>query len=398
LPPNKLRKNWVTELWQFLLDGVAALLLVPVLVLLAETLPGPAQGAVRDGERRRRLAILIPAHNEALLIAATVRSVLPQLESADRLVVVADNCSDDTAAIAAREGAEAIVRIETARRGKGYALDFGIRHLERDPPEIVVIIDADCQVREGSIDRLACDCSRTGRPVQALYLMRAPRGAGLKARIAEFAWIVRNQARPMGLHRLGLPCQLMGTGMAFPWAVIRSANLATGHIVEDLKLGLDLARSATAPLFCPEALVSSDFPASDEGVRGQRERWEHGHLGTIVSEAPRLLWHGLTRLDGNSLALALDLSVPPLALLVLLVAAVWLVSAVSGAWRAFAMASIGAALLATAVLLSWARYARGVISLRNLAFAAVYALWKIPLYARFLIARRLDWVRAKRDP
>jgi cellulose synthase/poly-beta-1,6-N-acetylglucosamine synthase-like glycosyltransferase len=382
--------------WHWLVDGVAALLLMPVLVLLAETLPGPARGSSRDAQRRR-LAVLIPAHDEAILIAATVRSVLLQLEPSDRLVVVADNCSDDTAAIATMEGAEAIVRADLTRRGKGYALDFGIRHLERDPPEIVVIVDADCQLREGSIDRLARDCFRTGRPVQALYLMRAPRGAGLQTRIAEFAWIVRNQARPMGLHRVGLPCQLMGTGMVFPWTTIRSANLATGHIVEDLKLGLDLARSGTAPLFCPEALVSSEFPASNEGVRGQRERWEHGHLGTIVSEAPRLLWHGLTRLDGNSLMLALDLAVPPLALLTLMVAGVWFASAASRAWIAFAIASVAAALLATSVLLSWARYARGVISLRGVAFAAVYALWKIPLYARFLVARRLNWVRAKRD-
>lgn len=382
--------------WQWLVDGAAALLLVPVLVLLAETLPGPARGSSCDAQRRR-LAVLIPAHDEAILIATTVRSVLSQLEPSDRLVVVADNCSDNTAAIAAREGAEATVRTDSTRRGKGHALDFGIRHLELDPPEIVVIVDADCQLREGSIDRLARDCFRTGRPVQALYLMRAPRGAGLKTRIAEFAWIVRNQARPMGLHRVGLPCQLMGTGMAFPWTTIRSANLATGHIVEDLKLGLDLARAGTAPLFCPEALVSSEFPASNEGVSGQRERWEHGHLGTILSEAPRLLWHGLTRLDGNSLTLALDLGVPPLALLTLMVAGVWFVSLASGAWIAFAMASVAAALLVTSMLLSWARYAKGVISLRSLAFAAVYVLWKIPLYARFLVSRRLNWVRAKRD-
>ena len=384
--------------WQWLVDALAALLLVPALVLLAETLPGPRRGSSRDAQGpRQRLAVLIPAHNEAILIAATVRSVLSQLEPSDRLVVVADNCSDETAVIATLEGAETIERMDHTRRGKGYALDFGIRHLQGDPPEIVVMVDADCQLKEGSIDCLARACFRTGRPMQALYLMRAGRGAGLKIRMAEFAWIVRNQARPMGLHRVGLPCQLMGTGMAFPWTTIRSVNLATGHIVEDLKLGLDLARAGSAPLFCPEALVSSEFPTSNEGVRGQRERWEHGHLGTIMTEAPRLLWHGLRRLDVNSLTLALDLTVPPLALLTLMVAVVGFVSLASGAWLAFAITSVAAALLAAAVLLSWARYARSVISLRSLTFAAVYALWKIPLYARFLVARRLNWVRAKRD-
>ena len=384
---------------EILLDGAASLLLLPVLVLFGEALlamSGDRNRTEKQGERRR-LAVVMPAHDEASLIAGTLRSVAPQLKKCDRLIVIADNCSDDTAGIATREGAEVIVRTDPLRRGKGYALDCSIRHLERDPPDIVVMLDADCQLSAGSIDRLARDCARTGRPVQALYLMRAPEGAGLKTRIAEFAWIVKNQVRPTGLHRVGLPCQLMGTGMAFPWERARLANLATGHIVEDLKLGIDLARAGVAPLFCPGALVTSYFPTSNDGVQGQRQRWEHGHLGAMLSEAPRLLWHSLTRLDADSMMLALDLAVPPLALLTLLVAAVWLASALCGARFALGAASVGIVVLAFAVLLSWGRYGRAVISLRGLAFAMIYALWKIPLYARFLVARQLHWVRSKRD-
>ena len=69
--------------------------------------------------------------------------------------------------------------------------------------------------------------------------MQAAEGASLKMRLAEFAWVIKNQVRPLGLHRLGLPCQLMGSGMASPWACINSADLATGHIVEDLNSELN---------------------------------------------------------------------------------------------------------------------------------------------------------------
>jgi hypothetical protein len=86
------------------------------------------------------------------------------------------------------------------------------------------------------------DLTRTGRPVQALYLMLAPADAGLARRLAQFAWRVRNWARPAGWHRLGLPCQLMGTGMAFSWDMLRDAPLANASIVEDMKLGIDLAK------------------------------------------------------------------------------------------------------------------------------------------------------------
>ena len=183
-----------------------------------------ARTYIVSGGDHPRVAVLVPAHDEALIISRTLRTIVPEMARGDRLVVVADNCTDETAALAAAEGAEVLVRGDLLRRGKGYALDFGIRHLASDAPEIVLIVDADCRVRQEGIDRLSRLSQRTGRPVQALYLMQAAEGASLKMRLAGFAWVIKNQVRPLGLHRLGLPCQLMGSGMASPWACINSAD------------------------------------------------------------------------------------------------------------------------------------------------------------------------------
>jgi len=380
----------------------AVVLLVPTLTLALEVIASLPKRAGRAlAGRRPGLAVLVPAHDEAALIGETVRTILLQLLPGDRLIVVADNCSDDTAAVAGAAGARVIVRSDATQRGKGYALDFGIRHLAHDPPEVVLVVDADCRVGEGCIDRLARECAATGRPVQALYLMHAPAGAGLTARIAAFAWALKNRVRPTGLARLGLPCQLMGTGMAFPWACIARAELASGHIVEDLKLGLELARDGSAAHFCAEAQVASDFPSSAEGVKSQRTRWEHGYLGVLLRDAPSMLVRSLVTGNVPLLALSLDLCVPPIALLVLLTGAVWLAAAVlyalAGTAAPLLLASAELALLACCVLLAWARYGRNIISGASLAFAPVYALAKIPLYARFLVARQMDWVRSKRD-
>src|SRR5205085_6347229 len=96
----------------------------------------PASRAAAPGASRRpRVAVLMPAHNEAAGIAASLATVTPQLVAGDRLLVVADNCVDDTAAVAAAAGAEVVQRRDTTRRGKGYALGFGLRHLAPDPPE-----------------------------------------------------------------------------------------------------------------------------------------------------------------------------------------------------------------------------------------------------------------------
>lgn len=390
-------------LTEILLSGFALLILVPVTVVFIEVLlaaPVISDATPQDGDRRR-LAVLIPAHDEAATIVATIQSIIPQLHQSDRLIVVVDNCSDDTATIASEEGSEVIIRNDPMFRGKGYALDFGVRSLTDDAPEIVIVIDADCQVGAGAIHRLACLCAQTARPTQALYLMNASKDANAKLRIAQFAWLIKNQIRPMGLKRLGLPCQLMGTGMAFPWQCIKSATLATGHIVEDLKLGLDLARAGTPPLFCPDALVTSTFPTSSEGIRNQRTRWEHGHLSVIVAEAPRLLMRSILRLDVGLFALALDLSVPPLALLALQVLLIWLVSLflylfTRDGWP-LGLSTVAMILLSVSALTSWRRYGRSILSPSDLSQALIYALWKIPLYVKFLTARQIKWIRSKRD-
>jgi cellulose synthase/poly-beta-1,6-N-acetylglucosamine synthase-like glycosyltransferase len=231
--------------------------------------------------------------------------------------------------------------------------------------------------------------------------MQAGPEARLNMRIAEFAWLVKNKVRPEGLHRLGLPCQLTGTGMAFPWECLGKAVLATGHIVEDMKLGLDLARAGAAPLLCPQALVTSQFPTSADGIKNQRTRWEHGHLSVILSDAPRLILDGVRKRRADLLALALDLCVPPTALLALLVATIWISCAILFYLTALAwplvLASLAALLMGASVLMSWAAYGRHLMTLGALLLSVIYPLRKIPLYLRFLVARQVDWVRSKRD-
>src|SRR4051812_40886163 len=258
-----------------LLTTLAILLAIPVAVFFLEIIAGvalPSRGTAFDDKfrTRQRLAVVIPAHNESTAILPTLQDIRAQLLPADRLLVVADNCTDDTAVIAAAAGAEVLRRDDPVRRGKGYALDFALQQLKSDPPEIVVIIDADCRVAERSLDRLAGACATSHRPVQALDLMIAPEAGQINHSVAEFAWRVKNWVRPLGLSALGLPCQLLGTGMAIPWNVIGAADLGTGWIVEDLKLGLDLASSGHPPLFCPSACVTSRFPVSAAGAETQR--------------------------------------------------------------------------------------------------------------------------------
>ena len=398
-----------------LLLAATALLALPALVLWVQVMAaraprasdalGTAQPAeVKDGDprpQRPQLAVLVPAHNEAAGIAESLASVHCQLLPGDRLLVVADNCSDETAAMSLLAGAEVIERHDPQHRGKGYALDFGVRHLEADPPQFLVMLDADCCLAPGSLDVLLARCNQSGRPVQSMYLMQAPPGARLQLRFAEFAWRVKNQVRPLGAWRLGGPCQLMGSGMAFPWQLIRGAPLAGAHLVEDMQLGADLALAGQAPLFVPQALVTSRFPDTALAALAQRKRWEHGHLSTILQSVPALLAAGLRRADRQLLSLAADMLVPPLALLLLL--SVLLATVNLGAWMwvgaiaPLAVSLLSLTLIASAAASAWYRFGAGTVSSGELLLAPLYALRKLPVYASFVLRRQTQWVRAKRD-
>lgn len=350
---------------------------------------------------RPTITVLVPAHNEAAGIGATLASIATQLRPRDRMLVVADNCSDDTAKVAQTGGADVVVRIDPDRRGKGFALGFGIRHLEMAPPEVVIVVDADCQLAPHCLDWLAHTCSRSGKPVQARYLMLANENAEASKRVAQFAWTVKNALRPLGSQRLGLGCQLTGSGMALPWLLARRAPLDTAHIVEDLKLGLDLALLGAAAVFCPQAVVTSTFADNAAGAAVQRTRWEHGHLGLIVAYGPKLAVQGLLRRDLVLFTLALDLCVPPVSLLLMLTLAVGaaglLGAMVSGQASPWSWSAALPSTLCAVLILAWHKCGRDVLPSRQLVHALVYAAMKIPLYVRFLIRRQTAWLGASRD-
>jgi len=378
----------------------AGLLLTQVALAMKRPDPLPAV------PRPARIAALIPAHDEGHGVRATIMQTLSQLGPDDRVLVVADNCSDDTADQARMVGAEVVERSDAERRGKGWALDFGVRHLEMlalregQAPDVVIVLDADCVLSPGLIPRLAGLAQAHGRPVQASYLMSAPT-PGLKARVAEFAMRVKNLARSRGMFRLGLPCQLLGTGMAFPWAVAQRAPLASGHLAEDMQLGVRLASDGTPPLFCEDVLVTSVFAASQEGERSQRTRWEHGHLSLLVGEGPKLLWDALRRGRFAQAMLVMDMLVPPLALLAGLLVVATLVQAVwalaTGLVAGLVIALLGVFALATAIFAARHRFADDLIGLGELLKAPMYVLAKLPIYISFVVRRQTEWVRTRRD-
>lgn len=383
--------------------ALACLALVPIAMFSLEVLlslwPRRAQPLVDD--RSVRAAVLIPAHNEEAGIRGTIESILPTIGPHDRVLVVADNCTDRTADVARECGAEVVCRHDLSQRGKGFALDFGIAHLTSNPPDVVVFLDADCRVQPQTVRTLATVAASTKRPVQGLNLCDPSADAKHWESISGLAFRFKNLVRSLGLYRLAGLCYLTGTGMSLPWHLIRRADLATACVVEDMQLGIDLALAGSKPLLCLDARVDSPLPKQQAAARTQRTRWEHGHLATLLKQAPQLALLALRHLRLDLLCLAVDLAIPPLSLLVLswgvaLMGATLVALVGISTWPLMILAA-GGFLLGSAVLVGWYVHCRKQVKLFSLVAAPVYAMSKMPIYLAFLVKRQQQWVRTERD-
>lgn len=378
----------LTAILQFALQCIAAAL--------------PARRRNRAAETATpTIAVLIPAHDEESVVGSTIEAVLAQLGDKDRLIVVADNCGDDTAAVAQRAGATVIQRHDDRRRGKGYALAYGIDHLRNEPPDVVVFIDADTVPETGAVARLAGDAMATGRPAQAVYLLDPPPQPSLRDRISSFAVLVKNMVRPLGLARLHLPCQLTGTGIAIAWPIAADMSLRGECIVEDMQLGIDLAIAGHPPQLCPDARMTGRLPQSRDAAVSQRKRWEHGHVQMLLKQAPRLLVEAFKQRRVDLLAMGLDLAVPPLSLLCLAwltaTGAAVLATMLGASYWPLVNLGAGAVILSAATSLAWARYGRQSMPLRAILAIPFYVAWKIPICLAFIFKRQTAWLRTPRD-
>jgi cellulose synthase/poly-beta-1,6-N-acetylglucosamine synthase-like glycosyltransferase len=356
------------------------------------------RGASVELPTPRSSVIIIPAHDEETVIGATVRETLAAGEVT--VLVVADNCTDRTAEEARGAGAAVVVRDEPDRRGKGYALAAARDTLRNSPPDVVVVLDADCRLDAGSLRALAGAANESGRPCQAVNLLSPDLSAPPLVQLSTFAFMIKNLVRQRGLQRLAGRAHLTGTGMAFPWTCFADANLGGPNIVEDLALGLDLAERAVTPMLVPGATVwSPAAPAA--GTLIQRRRWEGGYLATALETAPAALLRSLRRADWAGVSAALNLCVPPLALLVMINVAVFIIAllgvlAGAAAWPLVAQIAVGI-FAAVAIMLAWIREGRRFASGTTLLVLPVYVLWKLPMYLG-LVHRGApkEWLRTGR--
>ena len=391
-------------LW-FLLELVVAVAALPVLLaaayLFALTLLSGRTAAPRACSRALRFDLVVPAHDEQGGIAQTVQSLLEVDWPADRrrVLVVADNCADDTARVAARAGAQVLARDDDERRGKGWALATAFaRSLADGFADAVVVVDADTVVDPGLLAAFAARLERGALAVQADYAVRNP-DAGWRTRLMSLAFTLFHRVRSLGRERLSLSCGLRGNGMCFAVALLREVPYAAFSLVEDVEYGLRLGEAGHRVWYADEARVSGEMVPSAAASASQRRRWEEGRRA-LRRRGWSLAWRALREGDRVLGDLAVDLLVPPLARLGALAAlgcalAVGLSAITGGVPLAVLPWAASLALLVAYLARGWQLSGTGLAGLRTLAFAPVYLAWKVLL--RLAAARPHGWVRTERQ-
>jgi len=374
---------------------------VPLLIFSLEVLLGLWVGRPhKQISCEPSTCILIPAHNEETIIKATLDRLHPILPTNASILVVADNCTDKTAEIVRQLGFVVLERLDPDRRGKGFALAHGRDWLSKQPPECVIIFDADCTTDAGSLEDLIQYSTAKAAVVQAAYAFEPDHSVAAKVQISNFAFWVKNVVRQRGTQRLGGSAILTGTGMVFPWKIFAEVPLATANIVEDLALTIDLARAGKAPHFLNQAKVSS-VAAIETATLEQRSRWEHGFLDVARRQGLPILFVGLKRLDRKAMLLGLHLLVPPLALLLMTaLAAVVLLASLAGIvayWYPLFTVLGFLCLSLVSVLLAWFSGGHRWLKGTAITLLPMYLFWKIPVYLRYGLGHTATWVRTNRS-
>lgn len=383
--------------WMALTAG--ACLYLAVLTCLSGRL-----AAVRSPARTPFFDVIVPAHNEAGGIRQTIAS-LQQLDwpaQKFRVVVIADNCTDETAQVARASGAVVIERRDPYNRGKGYALAHAFRSSRAAGlADAVVVVDADSRASPNLLQSFAARLDQGSHAVQAHYGVLNP-SASWRTRLMAIALGSIHRLRSRARERLKLSCGIRGNGWCVTHALLDAIPYQAYSLTEDVEFGIELGLAGHRVAYCDEAHVNGEMVSTESAARSQRQRWESGRFRLICSKVPPLLRRAVLGCSLVCLDLAVDLLVLPLSYIVLSAAGVLVVALTLAhtSPSAFHLTLLGAGLfdcaaLAAYVCRGWVLSGVGREGLWDLLRVPGFILWKLLL----LISgpKTTSWIRTRRE-
>ncbi|HYK97541.1 MAG TPA: glycosyltransferase family 2 protein [Candidatus Acidoferrales bacterium] len=376
--------------------GLAAiatyLLVLTAAAFVSRSTPPPAS------TRKRMFAVVVPAHDEARVIARVLDSLARQTYPRERydVVVVADNCTDSTALIAREHGAIVHERHDEAR-AKGHALRWILQRLAAERKyDAYAVFDADSFVAPDFLERTNARLDAGSRVIQGHYRVLNAGASDLSA-VREAALGSLHLVRPRGRAALGLSAGLKGNGMVFDAATLERHGWPSTGLAEDVEMHLGFVAEGVRTDFAPEAVVRADMPTTFAEAASQNLRWEAGRLASLGGGAVALLSEGIRLRDPMRIDAAAEQLIPPMSVALAASAAVTVASLATGAALPAALAGYACVAMGVHVLSGLVATGAPPRSYLTLAKALPYVAWKIGIYVRAMaLPRATEWIRTTR--
>ncbi len=228
----------------------------------------------------RDYALVVAAHNEEKVIKNLIDSLNSQDYPKDKyqIFVIADNCTDSTAKIAAEAGATVFERTDSECKGKGFALEWmfdKIYKMERKFDSIA-IFDADNIVSPEFLKNINLQHNRGARVVQGYIDSKNPNDSWISYSYSIAFWTV-NKLFQQSRYNLGLGCQLCGTGFSVDVSVLREIGWGATCLTEDMEFTMKLGLNDIKVSWANDAVVYDEKPLTMSQSWKQRVRWMQGH-------------------------------------------------------------------------------------------------------------------------
>ena len=233
---------------------------------------------LRQDFRTNRFAVIIPAHNEGAVLGQLLSSISASRYPKNKyyVFVVADDCSDNTAAVARSYGARVLVK-RTGNNNKSSAVSYAVEHIKslREEYDCIAVFDADNTVHMDCIMRMneMLNCGYSA--VQGYVDSKNPNENWLTA--AYSVWhTLESRLAKMSCHNLGIGCKISGTGYAVRFDVVKRCMPSDDCLAEDLEYTVRLRLMGIKVAFAKKAVVYDEKPAEFGKSVKQRIRWAQG--------------------------------------------------------------------------------------------------------------------------
>lgn len=350
-----------------------------------------------------KFAIIIPAHNEELVIG-------PLLDSANRLeygrdlydvYVVVDNSTDGTERIVREKGARAFVRNDMTKRGKPFALNWFINKIDLTAYDAYVIIDADTTIDRMFLQVMNTKLNEGAIIIQGYFGILNPHDTWL-THLMVIPGVLKYHYRYRGKNLLGFSCPLMGNGMCFRREVFQRYGWDAFTLTENWEYYLMSLLRGYVPTYADAYIYSQTASTMKQG-KTQRERWFKGKIHCARTYTPRLLLKGIATANVRYLDAAIELVMPSISMSINFIGLITLASAVQYLiWPELLPLLIWSLALGASFV---SYFLFGMIAMKSpketwfaLAKAPSFLVWKFltTLHALFH-AKDQEWIKTKRQ-